>query len=112
MHTWPKKKRYQIHKLNRQGIHLSQIASELERSTSTISRELRRNASTRGYQAALAQERATARQRQRRNARQFDPQQWQLVELYLRLSLSPQQVSDRLPTQSPAAQVPRLPYPT
>ncbi|QDL53948.1 hypothetical protein EXZ61_07080 [Rhodoferax aquaticus] len=38
-------KRCQIHKLNRQGIHLSQIASELERSTSTISRELRRNAS-------------------------------------------------------------------
>jgi IS30 family transposase len=88
--------RYQIHNLKRQGIHLSQIASELERSTSTISRELRRNASTRGYQPALAQERATARQRQRRNARQFDPQQWQLVELYLRLSLSPQQVSDRL----------------
>jgi IS30 family transposase len=88
--------RYQIHNLKRQGIHLSQIASELGRSTSTISRELRRNASTRGYQPALAQESATARQRQRRNARQFDPQQWQLVELYLRLSLSPQQVSDRL----------------
>ena len=88
--------RYQIHSLRRQGVHLSQIAAELGRSTSTISRELRRNASARGYQPALAQDKATARQTQRRNARQFDPEQWQLVELYLRLSLSPQQVSDRL----------------
>ncbi|QTN28584.1 IS30 family transposase [Rhodoferax sp. AJA081-3] len=88
--------RYQIHNLTRQGIHLSQIAAELGRSSSTISRELRRNASARGYQPALAQDKATQRQTQRRNARQFDPEQWQLVELYLRLSLSPQQVSDRL----------------
>jgi IS30 family transposase len=88
--------RYQIHSLRRQGVHLSQIAAELGRSTSTISRELRRNASARGYQPALAQDKATARQTQRRNARQFDAAQWQLVELYLRLSLSPQQVSDRL----------------
>lgn len=69
---------------------------ELGRSTSTISRELRRNISARGYLPALAQDQATARQKQRRNARQFDAAQWQLVELYLRLSLSPQQVSDRL----------------
>ncbi len=88
--------RYQIHNLTRQGIHLSQIAAELGRSSSTISRELRRNASARGYQPALAQDKATQRQTQRRNARQFEPEQWQLVELYLRLSLSPQQVSDRL----------------
>ena len=84
--------RYQIHHLRRQGIHLSQIGAELGRSTSTISRELRRNASARGYQVALAQDKAIARQSQRRNACQFDAAQWQLVELYLRLSLSPQQV--------------------
>ena len=88
--------RYQIHNLHRQGIHLSHIAAELGRSTSTISRELRRNTSARGYQAALAQDIASARQSERRNARQFNAAQWQLVELYLRLGLSPQQVSDRL----------------
>lgn len=60
--------RYQIHALKRQGIHLSQIAAELGRSSSTI----------------------------RRNASQFDAAQWQFVELDLRLRLSPQQVSDRL----------------
>jgi len=88
--------RYQIHNLRRQGIHLSHIAAELGRSTSTISREVRRNSTDQGYKPALAQGKAAARQRQRCNARQFDAAQWQLVELYLRLSLSPQQVSDRL----------------
>lgn len=88
--------RYQIHNLRRQGIHLSHIAAQLGRSTSTISREVRRNSTAQGYKPALAQSQATARQSQRRNARQFDAAQWQLVELYLRLSLSPQQVSDRL----------------
>jgi len=51
--------RYQIHHLSRQSIHLSQIAAQLGRSTSTISRELRRNASAQGYQAALAQDRVS-----------------------------------------------------
>ena len=94
--------RYQIHNLKRQGLHLSHIAAQVGRSTSTISRELRRNASARGYEPALAQDKAIARQRQRRNARQFDAAQWQLVELYLRLSLSPQQVSDRLALEAGA----------
>jgi len=88
--------RYQIHTLCRQGIHLSQIAAELGRSPSTISRELRRNATERGYKPALAHSKARSRQCQRRNARQFDAGQWALVELYLRLHLSPQQVSVRL----------------
>lgn len=88
--------RYQIHGLSLQGLHQSQIAAALGRCTSTISREVRRNSTAQGYKPAQAQSQATARQSQRRNARQFDAAQWQLVELYLRLSLSPQQVSDRL----------------
>jgi IS30 family transposase len=88
--------RYQIHSLQRQGIALSHIAAELGRSPSTIGRELRRNTSARGYKPKLAQCQAAARQSQRRNAHQFDAAQWQLVEIYLRLYLSPQQVSDRL----------------
>ena len=88
--------RYQIHNLQRQGIALSRIAAELGRSACTISRELRRNTSTRGYKPAQAQGQAQARQSQRRNARQFEASQWALVELYLRLHLSPQQVSVRL----------------
>lgn len=92
----PQEERYQIHSLKRQGIHLPQIAAELGRSPSTISREMRRNATAQGYKPALAQCEVQARQGQRRNARQFDACQWALVELYLRLHLSPQEVSVRL----------------
>lgn len=88
--------RYQIHSLRRQGISVSRIAGELARSPSTISRELARNATAQGYKPAQAQCKADMRQRERRNARQFSVSDWQLVEIYLRLHLSPQQVSDRL----------------
>lgn len=88
--------RYQIHSLQRQGIVAAQIAAELGRSPCTISRELRRNASEQGYKPAQAHAQARQRQCQRRNARQFDVAQWQLVDTYLGLDLSPQQVSVRL----------------
>jgi IS30 family transposase len=55
--------RYQIHNLRRQGIHLSQIAAELGRSTSTISREVRRNTTAQGYKPVLAHNKANTRQR-------------------------------------------------
>lgn len=88
--------RYQIHNLHRQQVCLTQIAAELGRSTSTISRELRRNAGQCGYKPAQAHQRAQDRQSQRRNAKQFEPHHWQLVDLYLRLELSPDQISVRL----------------
>lgn len=49
-----------------------QIGAELGRSASTISRELRRN------------------------AKEFEAHHWELVNLYLRLQISPQQISARL----------------
>lgn len=88
--------RYQIHSLQRQGIAAAQIAAELGRSASTISRELRRNASAQGYKPAQAHAKAHQRQCQRCNARQFQDSDWELVDLYLELGLSPQQVSARL----------------
>ena len=88
--------RYQIHGLRRQGLSLARIAAELGRSVATISRELRRNSTDQGYKPKQAQSIAQARQSQRRNARQFFACEWQLVESYLRLHLSPQQVSVRL----------------
>ena len=88
--------RYQIHALKRQGISRARIACELQRSPSTITRELQRNATPTGYKPAQAHTQACARQCQRRNARQFSPQQWRHVDAYLRLYLSPQQASGRL----------------
>ena len=88
--------RYQIHALKRQGISLGRIAAELLRNPSTISRELKRNASLVGYKPAVAHQAARTRQTQRRNAHEFSIQHWSHVETYLRLDLSPQQVSGRL----------------
>jgi IS30 family transposase len=88
--------RYQIHALKRQGVSLARIAAELERSRSTITRELKRNAGAAGYKPAQAHVCARKRQCDRRNARQFSVQQWAHVHTYLRLHLSPQQCSGRL----------------
>jgi IS30 family transposase len=63
--------RYQIHALKRQNIRVARIAAELQRDRSTISRELKRNATPSGYKPALAQKQARARQCGRRNARCF-----------------------------------------
>jgi IS30 family transposase len=91
-----REERYQIHALRRQNTRLAVIALELNRSRSTITRELKRNAGTKGYKPARAHERARTRQSTRRNARQFDAQHWSQVHSYLRLQLSPEQVSGRL----------------
>ena len=91
-----REERYQIHALRRQNISPAVIAVELRRSRSTITRELKRNAGAQGYKPAKADARARSRQSTRRNARQFDTQQWAQVHRYLRLQLSPEQVSGRL----------------
>lgn len=88
--------RYQIHTLKRQGISLACMAAELQRNRSTISRELKRNAGPSGYKPVAAHTCARARQCERRNALYFSAEQWNHVDAYLRLYLSPQQVSGRL----------------
>jgi transposase, IS30 family len=88
--------RYQIHTFRRQGVSLGCIAAELRRNKSTISRELRRNRAASGYKPAHADDKARARQSQRRNARHFSPAQWSQVEALLHQGLSPQQISGRL----------------
>jgi hypothetical protein len=50
--------RYQIHRLMRAGLNITQIADLLSRSKSTIGRELRRNTGSRGYLPKQAPERA------------------------------------------------------
>ena len=95
-----REERYQIHALRRQGISPTVIAAELNRNRATITRELKRNAGPQGYKPAKAHERARACQSARRNARQFDAQQWAQVHRYLRLQLSPEQVSGRLKLES------------
>ena len=95
-HHLTQDERYQIHALRRQNISLARIAAELNRSASTISRELKRNVGPKGYTPVKAHTAARTRQTTRRNARQFTAAQWAQVQRYLRLQLSPEQVSGRL----------------
>ena len=88
--------RYQISLLKAQKLPIAHIAIELKRHRSTIVRELQRNSIEGDYLPLQAQSLCTKRQTARRNARQFQSAHWAHVEHYLRLSLSPQQISGRL----------------
>ena len=88
--------RYQIHALLRRGVSFARIGAELQRSGTTISREVNRNAGARGYTPVKAHAKAKARQTSRRCARQISAAQWLHVQACLRLFLSPEQVSGRL----------------
>jgi len=86
--------RYAISALRRRGLSARQIAAELGRAHTTISREIRRNSCNDGfYRPFKASHRTRGRRsRSRRNAR-ITPETWVIVERYLRLDWSPEQVS-------------------
>lgn len=86
--------RYAINALRKQRYSIRAIARELWRAPSTVSRELRRNRRPTGYYVpAIAHSYAVARRRRsRRNAR-IGPETWGVVDRYLRLEWSPEQVA-------------------
>ena len=83
--------RYQIYALKRAGHGQSEIAGVLNRSPSTISRELRRNGGERGYRPKQAH--SLARERQASNARQIDEATWRIAQAKLREDWSPEKIS-------------------
>ena len=91
-----REERYQIHALRRQAVGITAIAAHLGRHRSTISRELARNGSEHGYSPARADAQAKARLSGPGNARRISCTLWARATQYLRLGLSPQQVSGRL----------------
>lgn len=91
-----REERYQIHALRSHGIGIAVIAAQLGRHRGTIARELSRNASENGYDPAKAHANARARLSGPANVRTISSQTWQQAESYLRLGLSPEQVSARL----------------
>jgi IS30 family transposase len=86
--------RYAIAALRRRGLSARAIAQELGRAHTTISREIARNSCTdSAYRPSKADSRTRGRRsRSRRNAR-ITPETWELVERYLRLDWSPEQVA-------------------
>lgn len=89
--------RYVIARLLRQDCSYRFIALALDRSASTISREIRRNATTHDghYRAQKAQQYTLARRRRSRRNSQYSQQEWDEVARLLRRKWSPQQIAGR-----------------
>ena len=86
-----REERYQIYALKKAGHTQSEIADVLERSASTISRELTRNCGRRGYRPKQAHGKAV--ERRAVNARRIDETTWQFAEEMLAQEWSPEQIS-------------------
>jgi IS30 family transposase len=94
--------RIEIADLRRAGLGVRQIAAELARAPSTISRELRRNATAAGYRPFDAHRRATARRARNHPRRiQANGELRQLVAEFLGQRWSPQQISRQLRLRFP-----------
>jgi len=88
--------RYQIYVMKKAGHSQKEIAGYLERSPSTISRELHRNKGLKGYRPKQAQRLASSRRSQAHKARKLTEQVLDWIERLIRQDLSPQQVVDYL----------------
>jgi len=90
--------RYTISALKRLGFNQAEIAADLDRHRSSISRELRRNAHPYDghYRPGLASGMARARRRKSRRGSRFSQRELRLVDWQLRRQWSPEQISGRL----------------
>lgn len=88
--------RYQIAILNKAGHAQSEIARVMNRHSSTISRELRRNRGQRGYRPKQAHEFSRARLRACENGPRISEQTWAFVDERLGELWSPEQICGRL----------------
>ena len=89
--------RYTITVLLKMHHSLSEIARIMNRSASTISRELSRNRRPTGYYAAfVAHSYATARRHRTRRHSHFSQEQWSIVLCLLKQKFSPEQISNTL----------------
>jgi IS30 family transposase len=92
-HHLSREERYQISALLKEGLNQSEIALNLGRHKTTISREIARNSGLRGYRPKQACFLAEQRSICSRNARQIHPSDWLLVKRYLQIQWSPEQIS-------------------
>ncbi len=89
--------RYQIYSLMKANQSITQIADQLGRHKSTISRELGRNEGRRGYRPKQACELALSRSQGSRNAREVEPWVKREADVLLDLQWSPEQIAGKLP---------------
>ena len=86
-------KRYQIRALLKAGFPQSKVAYYLEVHKSTISREIRRNQGHKGYRPRQAHEKAMQRRYVAAKQVKMTPAMIKLVNHFIRLDFSPEQVS-------------------
>ena len=79
-HHLSRVERYQISALLKEGLTQSQIAANLSRNKSTISREITRNSGFRGYRPRQASFLAEDRSLNSHNARQIQSSDWLSVK--------------------------------
>jgi IS30 family transposase len=91
--------RYQIAILKKAGHKQTMIALLMNRSPSTISRELQRNHGQRGYRPKQAHAFSQARMRACENSRRVTVETWAVVDAQLAATWSPEQICGRLKDQ-------------
>ena len=91
--------RFCIYGLIKAGYNQKEIAAELNRSPSTICREIARNSGQRGYRPKQAQELAASRKRNSEKHIKCTPKMIMKVTELLRKKWSPEQISNRLKEQ-------------
>ena len=93
-HQLTPQERYLISHLRKQGLCVAQIARQVGRHRSTISREFARNESRKGvYRPSKAQEKTNGRRSRSRRNGHFSEADYRLVDRYIRKQWSPEQVS-------------------
>lgn len=87
--------RYQIAAGIEVGMSLRAIGRQLSRSPSTISREIARNGTERGYKGLLAQRQRQSRASKSQQRIRIQPGNWRVIGDLIRLDWSPEQISNR-----------------
>ena len=94
--------RYQIMAFLQTGRSQTEIAETINRSKSTISREIRRNSFKGAYDFGDAQVTATARRKFAEKATKQSPEVLQTVRKWLRIGWSPESISHRFSVEFPS----------
>lgn len=89
-------KRYTLYVLRQDGYSLREIASRIGVHVSTVSRELKRNVSGRGYRPQAAHRQAVSRRRVARKPNKLTPEVKHLLISLLKKHWSPEQIAGRL----------------
>lgn len=85
-----REERYRIYSLNKEGFSQKQIADHLNRSPSTICRELHRNQGLKGYRPKQTQSLSYNRRRHAAKSIKVTTTVYQEIETLIRQELSPQ----------------------